>query len=413
MAIQGRTREQLRQAVGRRLGLEFFSSFASSNSTGSTDLVDNTLFGGDDTYNGWYILFTSGTNDGAVRRITDFTDSTGKMDFTRALSATPQANDTFELWEEKISPDMIHEFMNEAIIQVTNRFFDPVESVALFADGFTRRYDTPDNISVINSLQRRVKVPSKTIHECATTWDEATDADFTQTVDTEFTKQGGKSLKVVIAAAASAGDHISDSISSVDLSAMTHLEFWIYSTVGTSAGNYKIHLDNAAVQADGTDLESELQVPALAADTWTFVRIPLNNPELDTAIVSVGFEYDSDIGAVTVYMDDFKAVNEDRSEWAEIPRHMWSVDPNARDIIMDYPRAVGYALLKIVGGDKPALFSSDTSVTEVPDQWVISKTIEMMHVAMGADPIKINLARSDANRARSAMPMLVNARRAE
>ena len=61
-AIQGRTREQLRQHIGRTLGAVYVSSASTSGST--TTLVDNTIvLGGADNQIGKWIRFTSGSND--------------------------------------------------------------------------------------------------------------------------------------------------------------------------------------------------------------------------------------------------------------------------------------------------------------------------------------------------------------
>ena len=67
MPVQGRTRKQLRQSIGYNLGAIYVSS-ASGNGD-STSLIDNTLIGGDDNYIGYNALFTSGTNDGLIRRV--------------------------------------------------------------------------------------------------------------------------------------------------------------------------------------------------------------------------------------------------------------------------------------------------------------------------------------------------------
>ena len=97
---------------------------------------------------------------------------------------------------------------------------------------------------------------------------------------------------MVIASGASAGDFVTDSITSKNISGYDYIEMWVKSTVATSAGNLKLLLDDSASCA--SPLET-LSIPALTADTWTFVRMQLSTPELDTAIISVGLEYDSDL----------------------------------------------------------------------------------------------------------------------
>jgi hypothetical protein len=189
----------------------------------------------------------------------------------------------------------------------------------------------------------------------------------------------------VIAAGASAGDIATDSIDSKDISKYDYLECWVKSTVATSAGNLKILLDDTASCA--TPIET-LSVPALSADTWTYVRIALANPETDTAIISVGLEYDSDLGACTVWLDDIKVVQNDTAVWEVFPRHLWRVDREARDIVLSESGKyeVGYALLKITGGDKPALLSAETGTSEIDDSYIIARATALAFSAASGGP---------------------------
>ena len=99
--IQGRTREQIRQDVGHALGAIYVSSASSNGTTGT--LIDNTLaIGGDDTFNGKWIRFTSGDDDGAIRRVTDYTASSYTMTLLPALSASSTSGDTYEMWMKSI-----------------------------------------------------------------------------------------------------------------------------------------------------------------------------------------------------------------------------------------------------------------------------------------------------------------------
>jgi hypothetical protein len=418
--LQGRTREQLRISVGRNVSgrSPIVSSATAQGNSGITTLIDTTLTSlTNDDYNGWYILFTSGTNDGTVREVLDYTGATDTLTWLGAASLRTESGDTYELWHPDYSPDLIHEFVNQAIAETTGRLYDPVESVALHSDGSQSRFDLPANISMIKRLQRRTSYTGETVHACDTVWDEAVDAEFTQTVDTEFWKLGGSSLKVVVGVNAAASDIISDSFAAIDMSNYTHVEFWIYSTVLTAAGALLLHMNDSPVQVDNNNKEDSLSIPVIPANTWTFVRIPLNSPNTDTAITSVGIEYVTDLGAMTFYVDDIKVVNNDRMEWSDIPDHTWHTNIDGRDIILEYPGSVGYTLLKIIGGDKPALLTSDTSVTEVPDQWVINKasvyamTTAPMHFM--STPVNINMRQNAANRAWAAFPMLQNVRRVE
>ena len=244
-------------------------------------------------------------------------------------------------------------------------------------------------------------------------------------MSTEDYKRDGSSLKLTIASGASAGDKITDSITSVDLSRYDYVEFWIKSTVATSSGNLKIHLDNATVTADGNDLES-LDVPALTADTWKYCRVALSNPETDTAIVSIGLEYDNDLGACTIHLDDIKAVKNDTAVWEKLDRNTWRIDKegsqgaSTQDLILtDRGRTLaGNTLLKIVGGDEPAELSADSDTTEVPERFLTAYAAGLAAQAgstrtdMDMESMR-NLASfwfAKSEQARHSLPLLKNVR---
>jgi hypothetical protein len=382
--IQGRTRQQLRQSIGYNLGALTAATVTSNGST--TTLIDNLVRGGDDSQNGkWIYYTTSGSNSEKVTRVSDYVQSSTTMTLSPALAASTAADDTYEVWDDAYSPSIINEFINQAIIDATGHAYDPVEKLDLHGDGHSARLDIPSGISMVSRVDYRAAVDSVDIHDSESTFDEKTDSDFTQSLDTQDRKSGNSALRFVIAAGASAGDFVTDSISSLDLSKYDTLEFWIKSTVATSAGNLKILLDDTASCA--SPLET-LSVPALTADTWKFCRVSLANPETDSAIISVGFEYDSDLGACTVWLDEVKAVRNDSAIWATLSRRAWRLDKEAADLVltMDGRQSVGSRLIKLVGGDKPALLTADSTATEVDDQFVIAKATALALSAASGGP---------------------------
>jgi len=399
---------------------------SAATSSGSTStLLDNTLvLGGADNQIGKWIRFTSGSNDTLTRRITDSSISSNVTTSTFMPVATAStASESYELWDSAYNPDDIDDFINQAIISSTGWVYDPIEDITLHGDGHQTRFDIPSGISMISKIEYREKVSRVRIHACGTTFDEATTAYaadpnyYTQSLDTNDRKQGSQALKLVIAAGASAGEFLSDSITSLNLSKYDTIEMWVKSTVATSAGNLKLLLDDTASCA--SPLET-LSVPALSADTWTFVRMSMANPETDTAIISVGLEYDSDIGAVTVWIDDIVAVASDTAEWTTLDRRNWKIDKEARDLILvrDGHKAVAYSLMKITGGDKPALMTADSDTTEIPEEYVINQAITFALLSSsggpGTDPdSKRQLSAywaEQATKARRAFPMLANVR---
>ena len=421
MAVtQSKTREDLRKAIGRNLGKMLTGTTSGSGST--TTALDATLFGGDDEYIGSYIRFTSGDNDGSVRRITDYTSSTGTMTFA-AVGATVAGSTTYELWKDQFDPQIVDEFINQSIWEITGKYFDPEENVDLHTDRINARLEIPSEIAMIQDVYYRNKFTSKELLSCDSVFDETVDSDFTVSVDTEDYKRGSASNKFVIAVGASAGDIATDSITSVNLAKYDYIEFWIKSTVATSAGNLKILLDDSASCASPIET---LNVPALTASTWKYCRVALSNPHTDTAIISVGLEYDSDLGACTVHLDDIKAVKNDTSTWTKLPRYQWRIDKegeqgaSTQDLVLtDGGRAeVGYSLIKLVGGDEPAELSADSDTTEVPERFIVAYATALSAQAGSLRPdadidSMRNLAAfwfAKSEQAKNDLPFLTNAR---
>ena len=416
MPIQGRTREQIRVAIGYNLGAIYVSTTSSAGGD-TTSLIDNSLRGGDDDHNGKWIISTSGTNDGEITRVSDYVAATTDATVSPAFGATIPNAMTYEMWDEKYSPARIHDLINQAIIEATGRVFDPEESIALHSDGHTARYDIPTQFAMLTDVQVRDSILKRQLHACGTLFDETTNANITQANDTEDNREAASSLKLTIAAGAAANALITDSITSVNISKYNYLELWIKCSITVAAGDFHILLDNTAAAA--SPLET-LAIPALVADAWTYVRIALTAMESNTAIISVGFRYTVDIGACTVWLDDIKVVDNESAVWESVPRHLWKVDKQARDLIFTAGGVsfMGTKLMKLRGGDNPLLLAADADVSEIDDAFIIARATALaMSAAIAPDSSPENpLGRQagywfmEAQRLARKFPALVNVR---
>jgi len=318
-------------------------------------------------------LGTDTPNDGTQARVSASTEANNRTTLTLlpAVSATKK-DDTAELWKE-YNPKDIHDYMDQAMREITGLAYDPEESLALHADGRTLRLDIPSQFAMLNRVDYRSSVESVVVHNATDVWDElGAVAEVTNLKDTKDYKRGPASFRMVVTASAAAGLLLaSKKIDSKNIAGMDYVEFWIKSTVATTAaGDLQLLLDDTASCA--SPLET-LDVPILVADTWTYVRVALATPELDTAIISVGLKYTVDIGACTVWVNDVKTVLDSTAQWPTLHKDLWDVDKQARDLVLKPSANVGYALLKLVGGDKPALLATDATVCEVNDWYVICR----------------------------------------
>lgn len=388
------TRKLIRQAVGINSGKMVLITASANGST--TTFVTTDLFGGStNTYKGRRWLGTDSPNDEVKSRVisTAVTSDVYTLTLSPAITSTLSA-DTAELWE--MDPEEIGSgasggrgFINQAIREISNKAFDPEESLALHGDGRETRLDIPSEFAEIHRIDYRRSVESERIHEATTVWDElAEPSNVTHSQQDEDYKFGGASFRMVVASGFGTGLLATKKIDSKNISGMDFTEFWIKCSIATSAADLQLMLDDTAECA--SPLET-LDVPALTADTWTYVRVALSTPELDTAIISVGLNYTVDIGACNIWINDANTVLNSTASWVPLQKHLWDIDVNARDLVFTpVGRArVGYSLLKLTGGDKPVLLNADATASEVDDSYLIYRATALVlraHPQEGRDP---------------------------
>ena len=406
------TREEVRVAVGRIVGaVKLIEADAAGTTT--TFLTDELAIGVATDFNGKWMVFTGPTNnDGSIRQVTSNTVSSNRVTLTSfpAVATATADGDTAELWDQAYDPEDIHEYIKQAIRDVTGRIFDPTEDISLFADGKTARFAIPTTLELLQEVSIRQQVTSVQIHNCDTDWDEQTVLpSVTRTVDTEDKRQGGGSIRFVFAAGAATGVVSSKAISALDLRKYTHVEGWAKSTVTTAAGDFRILLDDTASVASVIE---NLSLPILTADTWTYFRVALDTPELDSAIISVGLRHQVDIGAATVWLDDLKAVVNNETDWEPMPRNLWKVDKEARTLLFIDGGVswAGYGLMKLVGGDNPLVLNADGDTNEVPDSYVIYRTAGLLLMTVTGMEARAQMYLGMAEREVRGFPMLINAR---
>lgn len=340
----------------------------------------------DDYVNGWYWRGTSGTNDEAIRLINDYAGSTTTGTLRGdVLAATVADGDTYELWHRDLDPTRVHNAINRAIRAIPRRGAPPLRDISLHSSSSIKTFSIPSTTVGISTIQVRVNHEEKVLHNADSLWDEqGTVGSVTSSLESEDRREGAASNKHVLAEGLGTGVIIaSQDISSTDLSRYTHVEFWMKSTAGTSAGALQLLLDNTASCASPVET---LNVPALTADTWTFVRVALANPELDTAIISVGLKHTTDIGAATVFIDGVRATEDNTGDWLSVHRNAWTVDKDARTFSLNYnnaPSGSSYALIKLLGVKKPTELSADATSCDVESEYIINKALATLLRARG------------------------------
>ncbi len=145
-----------------------------------------------------------------------------------------------------------------------------------------------------------------TLNACETDWT-ADDLDVSVDHPSTPTPRAGSYVSEIAIGetfAASGGLAAHAAVSSVDMSTRTHLLCEIQVTADLPAGAIQIGIDDAS---DGATSEW-LDVPALAADTWYTLQLPLSAAiQLITDADAVALNVVSLTGAVTIYLDNIRA----------------------------------------------------------------------------------------------------------
>ena len=120
-AIQSKNRAELRQSIGYQLGAcTVGTATADGDLTTFKDTVN--LFGGDDEYNGSWVVVTDATDNTVnIRRITDYASSTSTITVSPALTFNVATGDAYEIYDNDLPPARIHDFINRAISGITRK----------------------------------------------------------------------------------------------------------------------------------------------------------------------------------------------------------------------------------------------------------------------------------------------------
>lgn len=134
---------------GRYIGA-FIGSFntttaiAANTSVVSTELT-NSGFNNDDALIDTFIKITSANNDDAVRRVTDYTASSGTITVSgTALTSDSSTQATFELY--RYDPNQLRDTLNDARIETFPRLYKHVEDTTLTLQSSQHRYARPTSI---------------------------------------------------------------------------------------------------------------------------------------------------------------------------------------------------------------------------------------------------------------------------
>src|SRR3990167_461626 len=375
-----RTRANIRQSVGMGLNvIDLVDETPTISVTGTSSVgallaaaLSLDASGSSNEHRGKWAICAAGSsnassNVGLSRRVSASTSSNGRLAFLSDWPVIPDTSQTFELWNENVPPALVHDFINQAIMEATKKGSVAVQDLTIHT-GRQRAFPFTAGSSLIGVQE--VEWRSVWDGEKVTTADNAmssgTDADVT--TDSEDFKEGSASNRIAIAATVSSAAVVAtDSFTAVDLRGYTHLEFWMKSNLATTSSAIRVRL------GEGSTNRETLNVPAMNADSWTYQRIALSSAETDSAItrfmVTTGA---SDMASVTIWVDDVTVTRAQSEHWERINPRFWGGDQDARALVFEADATLPYALLRITGRRAPNLLTADSAVSDLPPEYVIN-----------------------------------------
>ena len=97
-----------------------------------------------------------------------------RLSWTRPLSEATAINDSYELWPSEYPPEVIHDYINQAIGEAAGHIYKPVEDVSLHAGDGLARFPIPEGVDAISKVQVRVSAASMPVHQAGSAVDGST-----------------------------------------------------------------------------------------------------------------------------------------------------------------------------------------------------------------------------------------------
>jgi len=383
--IHSKTQVQLRHSIAYALK-DIRIGIPGTDLTTST-FGCNTLLEADDYYNYWDCHFYAGPRIGESREVTDFANTNGKVTFAPVTTAIT-APDLFEL-HRRHTTAQYNDAIDRAIDRASDVYLKHNVDETLILESYKkgeqramkREYDIPAGFDYIKDVFIEVSGTHGLI-DCEAVW--TVDTDVTGVLDDDDYQEGSNSMKCTVGAGISDGDVIgyADLSAAEDLSMYKKISFWIKASVALAAADLCLLLDDTS--GCGSAIET-ISLPAVVANTWTFVRCTLAVPASDTAILSIGFEYNANSGANVIKIDDIRAVLDGQPRFSEpLDPRSWSIVKDSTPLLK-LDSGVGITpgkALRLTGQTHQAVLTGDASTCVIPPRFIIQQSLAELHQAV-------------------------------
>ena len=375
--IQSRTRLQIRQSIGYNLQDMMLVTSSSTIDTSTLIASYSLAKGGDDEYNGRQVYAATMTGSipaGEKSWVSDFAAATFDATVTPVFTQSITSGDIFEMWKV-FTVEEVDDAINQAIMEVTGQCQQFKEISNVYSSASISEYDWLSSYQSLFKVEyvETIKI-RHTLDKCETAWT-AGSANVTVTADTSFKKEGNASVKAVEDGNSGAGAILAyKAISSTDITDSDQVEFWFYSSIALTAGQLQLKLDDTAAIASAVEA---LDIPAITANTWTRVIISLDNPQSDSAIISIGIYQVSDVGAFTFYIDDVDANLAGSKVWKTLNSEFWWISKGSTNYVHLTQSALSLigqpTQMRLTGYQNPSLLSADGTASEIEPAFLIAR----------------------------------------
>ena len=373
---QSRTRKQIRQSIGvslKAIDLDAgtITRAPAETSSAKSFIYDNAVaFGAVNDYRGKWVIATDSGGTTETRRILSSDPNARVFEVSVPFSNTPDTDWEFEVWDEDVSPVSVHEYINNAIMEVNLASAVKFDSDSMHYTSAVKEYPLASSFSGVINVSYRTGVKGKQLvsyNDAPSTLSSNTSI----SSDTAHYREGTAAAKISISASESASTDIAgSSFDSTDISGYDTLELWVNSNVATDTAQLVVKLMN------GSSVRESLVVPALNADSYTHVQLSLNNPEIDTDITAVRISTDSSGGSSrTVNIDNLRAIRAQSGKYEPVHDRLWSLNQSDRSIVFSENMSIPASKLRVTGTKNPSLLSSDSAASDVPAEFIKNSAI--------------------------------------
>jgi len=244
------------------------TNITTDQSVVSTDLTD-AGFNSDDALNDAFIKLTSGNNNDVVRRVTDYTASSGTITVSGTALTAESGSTTFELY--RYDPDQLRDSLNDARLEAFPELYLHVEDNTLTLEGSQNKYARPTSIrqGFVRQIYQEPRINAKTFQnnivstlncdfESSTIGDDWTASYITLAAEAETTSpdnwmvfSGTQSGKCTVTASQTATLLMTVPSGTNYVGEEINVGIWVYSRTASRV-SAAIQLDSSSVSAGST-----------------------------------------------------------------------------------------------------------------------------------------------------------------